>query len=465
MTNSILLNTIRALDQEEIRALRKWLNSPYHNQREDVIQLFEYLCRFHSDKYLRREVIFKSLFPSKVYAIQLLRYTMSFLLKNIENFLVYRKLKAQKVSYKIHLASILKQKGVDKHFEKEVNTAYLQLKEQSLRNEDYYHYQYQLGLQQYEHNARHQRIDATSFLNFSNQFDIYLIIQKLKHACTAASIGNLTSAQDKDLLVDYLLQYVKENNYLDYAAVAIYYYGYLMLTSLESSSHYQALKSILQNQHDLFPNPELSNIYILAINYCTKKYNQGGTSFLEEVFDLYQEGITRKIFIQNDTLSRFVYKNVVMIGVKLQKLDWVYAFIHDYKEKLESEHRESTFHYNLGIYYYKKLDYKKAMLLLQQVEFDDFLYNLNARSMLLKIYYNLDEIDVLYSFLDSFRLFLYRHQSKIGYHKRHYLNLIKFTKLLLRLDFHNKKSKAALYKKIEETSSVADKEWLLEQLK
>ena len=52
MIKSQLVELLRSFDKKEIRDCRKWLNSPYHNQRQDVIDLFEY---FFSRKYINKD--------------------------------------------------------------------------------------------------------------------------------------------------------------------------------------------------------------------------------------------------------------------------------------------------------------------------------------------------------------------------------------------------------------------------
>ena len=45
MQKSVLTEIVRALDKKEIRELNKWLQSPAHNQRQDVVRLFEFLLK------------------------------------------------------------------------------------------------------------------------------------------------------------------------------------------------------------------------------------------------------------------------------------------------------------------------------------------------------------------------------------------------------------------------------------
>ena len=103
------------------------------------------------------------------------------------------------------------------------------------------------------------------------------------------------------------------------------------------------------------------------------------------------------------------------------------------------------------------------MRLLQKVEFRDVQYNLNARRMLLRIYYELEELEALESLLDSFRTYIHR-QKDLGYHREHYLNLIAFVKKILRNNLKDKAFRTKIKRQIEEANALAEKTWLLEQV-
>jgi hypothetical protein len=73
-------------------------------------------------------------------------------------------------------------------------------------------------------------------------------------------------------------------------------------------------------------------------------------------------------------------------------------------------------------------------------------------------------LDALESLLDSFKVYIHRLKN-IGYHKMIYLNLIRFTKKLLYLNREDKRAIQELEEEIQITKVVAEREWLLAQLK
>ncbi|MBK9016382.1 MAG: hypothetical protein IPM82_21200 [Saprospiraceae bacterium] len=151
----------------------------------------------------------------------------------------------------------------------------------------------------------------------------------------------------------------------------------------------------------------------LAVNCCIRQINTrreaGEQAFwLGQVFEIYKEGLDNQVFIENGVLSRFTYNNIANAGLGLKAFDWVEGFLTKYKDLLEPRHRESAYLFNLASLHFRKPDYGRALELLTQAEFDDVLHNLDARRMLLRIYFDLGEVTALDSLLDSFTIFLRR---------------------------------------------------------
>ena len=91
MENSQLIAVLKTFSAKEIRDFKRWLASPFHNQRKDVIQLFNYLIKndhLNDKKYLAKEKIFKKIFPKEPYDDAKMRQTMHFLLKQVEDYIL-----------------------------------------------------------------------------------------------------------------------------------------------------------------------------------------------------------------------------------------------------------------------------------------------------------------------------------------------------------------------------------------
>ena len=147
----------------------------------------------------------------------------------------------------------------------------------------------------------------------------------------------------------------------------------------------------------------------------------------------------------------------------MEEFDWLEKIIENYSEKLEMEYRDSTVNFNLARLEYTRKNYGKAMLHLQKVESKDLVNNLISKTLLMRIYYELEEFDSLFSHLDSFQIFIRRREVS-DFHRKNYLNAIRLVKKLVALPELDKKARKALKKEIEAEEILTEREWLLEKL-
>ncbi|MDV7393799.1 hypothetical protein RZS08_20645, partial [Arthrospira platensis SPKY1] len=116
MHNSDLYRIFQNLPVNKRRALRKFIDSPYHNLREDVRMLFLHLDRYWDGDpaKLGKKAAWAAVFPGEAYDDQRMRYAMSFLLKTIERFLIHEEATADGVTAELHLAKAYREMGLEK---------------------------------------------------------------------------------------------------------------------------------------------------------------------------------------------------------------------------------------------------------------------------------------------------------------------------------------------------------------
>jgi len=204
---------------------------------------------------------------------------------------------------------------------------------------------------------------------------------------------------------------------------------------------------------------------LLAINFCINLINVGDEKFIREAFDLYKTGMEKGIFIEKGVLSRWTFKNVIFIALSLKEFEWAENFIRSHGTFLEEKHKESFIHFNLAKLFYEKEDYQSALDMLNNYDPKDILINIDAKLMLLKIYYELDELKALESLLESMRAYLQRKKKMVGAQHIHiYKNIIRYTKKLIKVNPYDKEQVAKLRHEIEVTNPLAEKKWLLKQV-
>ncbi len=466
MKKSQLVHILNTFSTKEIREMRKWLNSPAHNQRQDVIQLFEY---FFEDNHLAKEdslekpIIFSWIFPKETYDDAKMRQVIFFLLKTIEEFLIYQEINADEVNMKIMLARTFRKRKLDKLFQKNIKQSEKLLEGIAFENIKYLRNNYLIQSEKSAFLSKRNRLDK-NLQNVSDALDVSFLSEKLKESCLMLSHQSVYKKELNYGLLDALLPYVEQEEYLKYPIVATYFYVYKTIIGDDDESYFYLLKEKIYQYASQFSLIEIRDIHLMTINYCIRKMNSGVENFIREAFELYKLGFESKILIENNQVTRVTFHNVVSIGLKLKEYTWVENFINNYQQYLEEKHRQGFVYYCLARLHYGKKDYEKAMkLLVQEVHYDDIIINLSAKTLLMKMYYELDEFDVLESLLESMRTYLQR-KKVMGYHKSNYKNIVRLTKKLLKVTPYSKTKKEKLKTEITEATPLTEKAWLLQQL-
>ena len=465
MQNTRLYSVFNSLTGDEIRSFRKFLQSPFFNQRADVIALFELLAKSRkSNKPLPdKKAIFQKLYSGESFDDQRVRHVMSFLLKNMEQFLAYQLIIENNQFVQTKLAEAYRRRNLPDQFQRTLVSLKKTHENSPFRHADHYWAGYEIQLQDYLFTATTRRATHLNLQEIGDQLDHAFLALKLRQSCVALSHQAVFKTDYGFGLLQEVLDFIERENLLDVPAIGVYCHCYHALTKPLESTHFQGFKKMLYLHGDAFPVAESRDLYLLAINFCIRRYNEGSAGFLEEEFELYKAALDKKILLVNGILSRFTYQNVVTLGLVLGEYDWVEIFLKNNTALLEPRFREANHSFNLARLEYFRRNFDKALGLLQQSDYEDLLLNLSAKTLLLKIYYETEEFDALDSLLDSMSNFV-RRKKAIGYHRENYLNLIRLTKKLLQTPIGDKEARKKLAAEITDRKSVAEREWLLEKV-
>jgi len=470
MLKSRLIEILKTFSNKELKDLNKWLNSPSHNQRQDVIILFKHIkenINTNNENNLSKESAFSKIYPNEVFDDAKMRQVMHFLFKAMESFLVYNEVILDKARADILLSKVYRKRKLIKPLQKSLKNTENYLEKNLYRDYLYFNDTFQLEEEKYKYLVELKGVRTEINLKeVSDALDTAFLIKKLKLAWLTIAHKAVYKSDYKLDFIEESIQFVENYNLVNIPAIAVHYYMYKTITESANEENYEKLKEqIFKNSH-LFPKEELGDIYIMALNYCVGKMNSGNNRFVRETFELYKISFENEILIQNDKVSRITFQNVVLSGLRVQEYDWVEKYITKYQQYLAKEYHESIVKYCLAMLNYEKKDYDKALDLLRYYEHDNVvLTNLNAKTILMKIYYEQEDFKPLESLLESMRAYIQR-KKIIGYHKAVYKNILRYTKKLVKINPYNKAQIKKFKEEIQQITPITSSErsWLLEQI-
>ena len=468
MKNSKLIDLLATFSNDEMQSFDAFIRSPYFNTREELVPLFRYLrdqAPEFPEKALQKENVFRVVFPGQTYDEKQLAYRMNYLLKLGEHFLSIQSFEQAPVQSQLHLLESLVLRKLDKEYQFVHKKLNRQLEESEILESEGFYFQFRVGEigDQYFMNKDERRYDPNLEVA-ANNLDRFYFSKKLRMLTEMINRQHIFNQTYNQTFQDLILEGLHHSDLLENLLIKVYYHTLQMLSDGENAAgQYEELKDLFQANFSVFSEADKQNILSHLLNFCIQQIREqtDRRPYMEEALKLYMFGIEAKIYLPKDQLSPWHFKNIVKLAFNLGEFDWAEEFMYQYSPKLQETSRDNALYYNLADLYYQKKDFEKAMKFLNQVEFTDIHYNLNAKLLLLKIYYELDEEEALLSLLASFTIYLKRNKYLSNELRKTYEN---FCKLLMRVMRRNPKKWPVLRKDILSVSPLTDRKWLLNAL-
>ncbi|MEM7371214.1 MAG: hypothetical protein AAF587_21540 [Bacteroidota bacterium] len=471
MNKARFIRLFKSLSSKENRAFVRYVKSPFFNRNERLVSLLEWLNEQNLDGEINKNDAFRSMFgKNTAFNEQQVYDHLSALQKLLEGFLAYQSYQDQPMIEKRLLMQNLLGRNYPDLFQRHHNQARKWMASQEQDSPETYLQTFFLSkyADEYFGQQRKRGLDAGDSLREEvENLDIFYMVCKLRSSCEMLNRNNIINTTYEPLMVEEMCEWLESasNPYKEVPLIAIYYRIYKTLTDSQTEAHYEELVKLLDEKSHRFPLALARDLYGYATNYCTKQINSGNQAYLSKIFLLFQDLLKKEILIEDGYLVHWHFKNIATVGLRLKEYEWVLDFLETYKEKIHPEQRENAYNFNLSTLYYQQDQLTLAMRQLQKVSFTDVYYDLSARSLLLKIYYESKEYDSLFYHIKAFQTYLRRNKQVSGYQRKIYHNLLKLVKKLVKIDLQREPVKADemrrnLLLEIQEIREIADLKWL-----
>ena len=477
MKNNKLIRLLANVERREMSRFVEFVGSPFHNKREDVRRLVAYLSEVYprfDEQTCDRQRLFRLLFPGEKHEQARLALVFTYTQRLLEQFLEWEAFQEEQAGPRTRLLKQLRRRRQYDLYEKELNKSRRQLQQTAYQTAAYHRLQYQLAAEADRYFAelgRHEHDDHIE--DKQEQLDLYFLTEKLKDACEMVVRKRILKVSYSLHLLPHVLEEVRDrwNYYRQVPSVSVYFLLYRLLDG-EPDISFDEIWTALQETQPYFPPEEQQLVYNYLQNYCIEQINRGQTPYLRKALEIYQTQLSKELIFVNDHLPEWHYKNIVTIGLRLRENQWVYDFIHHYRERLHPSVAENAYTFNLASFLYSTGRLGEVLELLHRVEYKDIRYYLGARSLLLRTYYDLEEYDALLSLSDAFQQFLQRNRLLADDRVQAFRNLLRFTKkamilrerapYLSKTRFGEEIDK--LNRGIERTRVMINKDWLLQKV-
>lgn len=469
-----LTTFLQTLSRHDLAQFKKYLRSPFFNERQDLEKLFDLLDPSKqgqegadTGKEESKARIWEALYPGKPYADLRFRRLCSDLLQLAMDFAALQQYSANPATGQVFLLHALASTQLEKHFEGVVRQTELLQQKSGVRDADFHYLSYMLQrrrreyLEQIAHkNAPFEPIEKADY-----HLDCYYLTKKLEHYCDALGYRNMMSASAEINLLPGFMDYLQDSPFLREPSVKAWYLVAQMMINRDQEHFFQEMKQLLALQGGSFQKKERQTLFIHSMNYCIDvKINNGRTDYYLELFQLYRIALDQEIIFNGDELDPHHYKNIITIALQLREFEWVENFIRDYTPRLPKPEQDNAFNFNLAQVYFYRGEYGKVIELLREVEYQNIAYSLGGRLLLLRTYFELGEVQALESLISSFSIFLRRNKLISKEVQQQYLNMLRFTRKLFHLPPFDHAALTKIQQELEACKSLAAKKWLIEKV-
>lgn len=456
---------IAGLYPAELPLFRSWIADGAGNDQR-LLVLFDYYCsvvRDQSDEISKHEA-WKLCFGKTAYNDNRFRYLNSDLVMRLEEFILNRGCTTDAQLREEVLLHQLGKRGSMKAWNAHFATFDTYIKEEKVQNADYFSHAWEM---EFEHlammSAGKVEPEAAAITRAAGYLDRFYLIRKLQLCCEIFNVQNVFAQEHQVFLLDEILLHLKNRSYEDVPAIVIYYRILMTLRDSTNEEHYHTLRRLLREHETVVTTEELRDMYKYVLNYCIKKINLGNIDWQGELFDIYKTTLENRVLLTEGFLSHRDFKNIVTISLRLRELKWAEEFIPKYIPELQPSERENARMYNTANLLFHKNDFSGALRLLQQVDFSDIFYDLDARSIVLKTWFELDEEESFEYHATAFRTFLKRNKSVSEYQRTIYENLIHYTSRLLKAGTKQKQIEI-IRNEVMDKKNIADLRWLIAKM-
>ncbi len=468
MQQSKLIESFRKLSAKQLSRFEEFLLSPYFNKNEENILFFKYLKKYaptFEHRNLSKKTVLQKLSTSKKLDEKSLAYLMTRLTKLLDEFLAIEFLKSDEAGPPLHLMEQYHALGLPRQ-EKSAEAAVEKwLKKLPFRNARFYQQQFLFRRLQYENSAPNQRRFNEKLQEATDALDTYYVIEKLRYAC---EMLNFSSSLDLDYQIDFAEQvagWANNEKFEEEPAVQIYQGLFLLMKGSADQNYFDKVKTLLNEYATIFTNKELEQLYTLLLNYCARRINQfNEEKHWREYLEINKALLANGIIFEKGQLSPWRYTNLVAVGLRIGQIEWTQQFIYDYKNKLPEDYSENLFHYSLAQFYFHQKDFDKAQRELIRVEFADVLLNISARGLLIKIYFETGQTELLMPYLEATRIFLLRDKSLDVHPKNQIKKFVEICTKIVKAELDIDRLKMLL-KNLPPAQKVLHRDWLEEKLK
>lgn len=413
LENSKIAELLKSLSQNEIKDLENYIRSPFFNNSRQLTELFDLLAIYHpAYENLNKSEIFQKLYPGEVYSDKKVRDILYRMLKLCEDFLSQLEFNKNTLLQSRFTILQLGARNLEKHFTAKIRETERELENENNIGSDYLFSKYSVYSQKRNflemiENVKKRVIYYGDLGTEINLFTVYTVYTILKY-----EINNLSSQKDLKFsldfkILDYILNFIKENDFTGYPIIDIYYNLILLNRNGEDLQRYLNLKELIDKNIDKFSEEDKLIVLVEQFNFTKVQSLKGIDFYRTENYRILKQNTDKGIYPREGKyFSSNSFINIVTTAAAKKDFEWIENFLSKYIGSIEPDLQKPILTFLRGIINYHKGNYGEALKFLAKVSTNDPHQQSKVKINQLRIYFEMGEYDRVLSAVDAFKHFL-----------------------------------------------------------
>jgi len=483
MIDSRLIQTLKTLTKDEFKQFEKFVASPFFNNGRNYLPFLKELKKNYpgfenKNDSLQPENIYKKIYPGRNFDKQVMWNMVSQLEKLAMEFLLHIALKGNMTQRYILIFDELSKRHLDKEIFKEIEKTDKYISNLKFGQEYFYlkfiaensRAEYWRAIQGRRHKGVEARVKTTEYLLLNIMVYLSLSASGLKINFLYNAGNETKNAIElvKSLDLKNLVDVAKKNNHI-HAPVMMFYYNKIMCALEEKEeSYFFEMKKFFEENYNIFDRQEQSEIITTLANYCTFKTRQGNDKFLKIHFEISKFRLEKEIgACVNGRISKVLYNQILRNALSLGEIKWTENFVKEYTPMLKRELQKTMNSMAWGYIHHVEKNYVESLQCLNEVEFIDLRDKLLVRILTAQAYYDLNNTELLFYYIDSSKHFIGNNTVIESNTKEAYMKFFNFLNKLLTCKENPEQNKIKELREdlhFDQILWYEHKKWLLEKI-
>ncbi len=472
MIDSKLIQLLRVLDKKQYRKLRAFSKVNLFNTKEQVSILFDYFAKsscvplFDDRRKLRKQLIYQKVFKQKNYSDQKMRTLMSNALKVVRQFIVMEQLQENQDIQHDLLLEFYSKANLKRHFIDELEAYYKWNENLNLLSTTNLYTNFKFSVFESSFMSNQEQLDEQMpFEAVFKALDLYYYAIQLRYACNLQLRQFVQKVVNPLPQIHELYQNVATNDLLFHQPIIrLYYYILSFLIHEDGEKYFKEYINLLKEKAAEMENNHKYEFFNYAFTFAILQINKGLLNYNEPLLELYKDALQMNALYEGQFIPSATFRNIVTHGLRVKAFDWLTIFIDEYHHQLPPEQRNDAYQFNLAKLHFAQKQYDKALELLLQINYVDRHYQIDAKRLLCKIYYEQEAISALEAALDSLYMMMYRDQTLAERTIQNNRNFVLLMRRLVKILPSEKERLQDLLEMVHNTTLLAERRWLLEMI-